>query len=178
MPYLEKLCVVCGAKYVARNLTRKYCSTKCEYSVRYKRKLYEPKPCPVCGTQFTQRNNTQKYCSEACANSVYRINRYRFDRSIPTATVGAIGELYVSLWLMRNGWDVYRALSPAASCDIAAIKEGRLYRFEVRTGHRNKARLVCYPKKSIRAENIVVVIYPEPELVFIPEEPLPAKMLD
>jgi hypothetical protein len=146
--------------------------------VPYQKKVYEPKSCLVCGKEFLPRKNYHIYCSAKCAESTYRPDRFRFDKSTPPATVGAIGELYVSIWLMRNGWDVYRALSPAASCDIAAIKEKRLYRFEVRTGYRNRAGRVCYPKKSIRAENIVVVIYPEPELVFLPETPLPAKMLD
>jgi hypothetical protein len=145
--------------------------------VAYQRKIYEPKLCLGCGKEFQPRKNYHIYCSQKCAEPTYRPDRYHFEKSIPSGTVGAIGELYVSLWLMRNGWDVYRALSPAASCDIAAIKENRLYRFEVRTGYRNRAGQVCYPKKSIRAENVAVVIYPEPELVFLPETPLPAKML-
>lgn len=57
---------------------------------------------------------------------------------MPTGTVGAISELVVAVDLLRKGYEVFRALSVNASCDLAIIKDGVLLRIEVRTAHTNK----------------------------------------
>src|SRR5208337_2252007 len=51
------------------------------------------------------------------------------------ATIGAVSELEVAADLMRREFEVFRALSPAASCDLIAIREGRILRIEVRTAY-------------------------------------------
>ena len=53
-------------------------------------------------------------------------------RHLPPSTKGAAGELSVSLDLMRRGWDVFRALSPCASCDLVAVRGNVTLRVEVK----------------------------------------------
>jgi len=56
---------------------------------------------------------------------------------LATGTVGAIGELRVAIDLMSKGFDVFRALSPAASCDLLVMKEGKLFDIEVKSAARS-----------------------------------------
>lgn len=65
--------------------------------------------------------------------------------SLPTGTIGAIGELLASADLMRRGYHVFRALSPACPCDLLAYRASPagtiidpILRIQVRT-----ARLVA-----------------------------------
>lgn len=51
------------------------------------------------------------------------------------ATVGAAAELVVAIDLIRQGYETYRALSPASGADLVAFKDGDLIRLEVRTGY-------------------------------------------
>lgn len=52
---------------------------------------------------------------------------------LSTGVSGACGELAVSVDLLRRGYEVFRAVSPACSCDLVALKDGKSYRVEVRT---------------------------------------------
>ena len=96
--------------------------------------------CERCGkpiTEAKQRRNA-KYCSAGCAQEHYQ-ERAGFGRSgLSTGTAGAVGELVVSVDLMRRGFEVFRAVSPACSCDLLASKNGKLWRVEVRTAYRNE----------------------------------------
>jgi len=67
---------------------------------------------------------------------------------VSRSTKGAISELLVAGDLLFKGYEVFRAVSPACSCDLIAQKNGRLTRIEVRTGALNKNGSVCFPKKS------------------------------
>lgn len=46
---------------------------------------------------------------------------------------GAYKELLVAAVLTKAGWDVYRAVSPAALCDLLAVKGLRTLRIEVKS---------------------------------------------
>jgi len=50
-----------------------------------------------------------------------------------TGTKGAIGELRVCTDLLARGYEVFRAVSPSASCDLIAVRDGRIWRVEVRS---------------------------------------------
>ena len=43
-------------------------------------------------------------------------------------------ELLVSVYLMKHGYHVFRAMSPSCPCDIVAFTDNGLYRIEVTTG--------------------------------------------
>jgi hypothetical protein len=65
----------------------------------------------------------------------YNNANVRLRTKISPGTVGAIAELAVAVDLMERGYDVFRAVSPACSCDLAVLSGGELLRIEVRTGH-------------------------------------------
>lgn len=67
-----------------------------------------------------------------------------------TCTTGAMNELYVASDLMRRGFEVFRALSPAASCDLVAIgTPARMYRVEVKTGYiKENGDVKCGPLRG------------------------------
>lgn len=53
---------------------------------------------------------------------------------LASGTVGAISEMRAAIDLMGQGFEVFRALSPSCSCDLAVLKNGAVVRVEVRTG--------------------------------------------
>ncbi len=95
--------------------------------------------------------------------------------NLPTGTIGAIGELAAGADLLRRGYEVFRALSPACSCDLIALRDGRLLRIEVRTGTRNlRTGHVAWsksPADKARSDHYCVVLGAGTELIYDP--PLP-----
>lgn len=56
--------------------------------------------------------------------------------SLPTKHRGAASELIASTWLLRQGYDVFRNVSPHGKIDIVAIREGEVTFVDVKTiGH-------------------------------------------
>lgn len=97
---------------------------------------------------------------------------------LPARAVGAMSEALVWYKLMRNGWDVYRAISPSSPSDIIVHKNGHKLRIEVRTGYwrtgADGKRKMYWPKKKqdmLRNEHYAVVLHETEEVVFVP--PLP-----
>jgi predicted nucleic acid-binding Zn ribbon protein len=95
--------------------------------------------CVVCGDELPE--NVKRHhgflCSRKCKKRRQSENYHKENppSEICSATVGTIGELRVSLDLLTKGYEVFRAMSPAASCDLAVLKNGKLLRIEVRTSH-------------------------------------------
>ena len=93
--------------------------------------------CKHCLKSFEPKtNHKQLYCSKPCSSASWRTSnsltaQYNLDKS----TVGAINELKASVFLMEKGYEVFRALSPATSCDLIAMKSDEVLRIEVRTGY-------------------------------------------
>ena len=75
-------------------------------------------------------------------------------------TLGAMQEYKVMLLLMERGFDVFRAVSPSASCDLIAMKDGSMKRIEVRTARYigKNGDKINYPKKNIRADIVALVL--------------------
>ncbi len=98
--------------------------------------------CSQCGKLFSTvgaYNGNRKYCSLGCRKlrdqaAWEKRNPSTLKTSAAPGTVGTIGELVVSVDLLRRGLEVFRALSPHCSCDLAVIFKGALVRIEVRTG--------------------------------------------
>lgn len=100
--------------------------------------ISDVKPCRACGKDLSEVNRRPDaaYCSVACrrawAKQKYEtLNGQATGRA--TATTGAIAELLVSADLLAHGYEVFRALSPACSCDLAILQDGKLLRVEVRS---------------------------------------------
>lgn len=108
--------------------------------------------CRTCGLILSARKNRRRarYCSQECRTKHLAL-RYRANNPEPTissGTRGAISELVVCADLMSRGFEVFRALSPHTSCDLAVLLGGRLVRVEVRTGTRGLDGTLHYPTKG------------------------------
>jgi hypothetical protein len=96
------------------------------------------KTCKECGEPVVGRSHNALFCCGECkrtwdlAAKVGKNSRPK----LPTcpATTGAIAELVVCADLLKRGFEVFRAVSPACSCDLVALRDGQLQRIEVKTG--------------------------------------------
>ena len=81
------------------------------------------------------------YCSPTCESATRRALRSKAleandpGYAVPSSTVGAAFELVVAADLMMRGFAVFRAMSPACSCDLAVMLGDTMRRVEVKTGH-------------------------------------------
>lgn len=118
--------------------------------------------CEECGQPFKGYTRTTRYCSKPCRRAVELRARPGRELVLPTGTVGAISELVVGADLLRQGYEVFRALSPACSCDLLALKGGVMIRLEVRTGSRNPLTGKLYyarpAKDAGRSDHYAVVV--------------------
>src|SRR4051794_26510128 len=94
-----------------------------------------PRVCRVCQSPIPVGTHaSRRFCSPECRQTHYRKASGRPDDWPSTATVGAMQELLVCADLMRRGWHVFRAMSPACPADIVAYKDGDdPIRIQVRT---------------------------------------------
>ena len=125
--------------------------------------------CIICGDKFTKRAHNQIYCTEKCTPKIQHSNLRTM--GISTGTVGAIAELRISSDLMAKGFEVYRALSPASSCDVLAMKKDKIFTFEVRTGHKRNGK-IYYPAKPMKAERFAVFVHQTNEILYEPRLPI------
>jgi hypothetical protein len=107
-----------------------------------------------CRKLFIPRNINQKVCSKACrrAEFVRTYQSHNPKTALTSGTVGAIGELLVGADLLARGYEVFRALSPACSCDLAILRDGVLLAVEVRTGYRGKSGKVSWQRRGLSDE--------------------------
>ena len=93
--------------------------------------------CQNCKKEFVPARRWQKFCTRVCQYE--NENKKSLLRSpypgIKVGTVGAIQELKVAVDLMSKGYEVFRAMSPHSSCDLAVLRSGKLYKLEVRTAY-------------------------------------------
>jgi hypothetical protein len=97
------------------------------------------------------------------------MNGARLD--VPLPTVGAIAELAVAVDLMRRGFSVYRALSPASDCDLAVVKDQQLLRVEVKAGTRqgeNSYRANVRPEQEGKFDVLAIYLPAENLVVYKP----------
>ncbi len=80
--------------------------------------------------------SSSKLCQRCREERAYVRSEMRMN-GIPTGTVGAISELIVSADLMKKGFHVFRALSPACPFDLYAMRNHKTFDIEVRTTTRN-----------------------------------------
>lgn len=137
--------------------------------------------CRVCGKPIPESRKRYRsfYCSHGCKLSVER-NKYR--KANPVSIVGraqsgAVSELLVCADLLRRGFEVFRAVCPACSCDLAVLKDGILQRVEVKTGSRyikvDGTVMHTYGKghAGIRADILAVVDLDANHIIYTPPFP-------
>lgn len=106
--------------------------------------------CTQCGVGFQHSHQSTKVCSEKCRKERNNIITGRKSRlEIPTGTVGSVSEMLVAVDLMRKGYAVFRALSPACFCDLICIKNGTVLKIECRTGYKHPfSEKIHFPRKT------------------------------
>lgn len=74
---------------------------------------------------------------------------------------------------MSQGFDVFRALSPASPCDLIALRGSKLLRIEVRTGYRRADGSINWPrykKDEGRSDFYSIYLSFENAIYFAPTE--------
>ena len=133
-----------------------------------KKNLTYEKECIICHMNFTANCDWAKYCSDKCKNKHYNRTTGRITGlGLATGTVGAIGELLVSVDLLKKGYEVYRALSPACSGDLIIEKDNKIQKVEVRTGYKNLNQTIYCPKQNIKADIKAIIIHSNKEIEII-----------
>jgi PD-(D/E)XK endonuclease len=138
------------------------------------------KRCLYCHQEISsnkKRYTRMKYCSPKCCNEAYKCGAGEQGRQLnylglSTASIGAIGELRVSADLLAKGYEVFRAVSSACSCDLIAMKNGVSARIEVRTARRSIQGVIQYPghSKDIGRQDYFAAVLPD-EIIYVPEFP-------
>jgi len=123
--------------------------------------------CLFCGRELSERGQRlgAHFCCEEC-RAHYRKELHRkhnkLSHKIPSGSRGAISELRVAADLLDKGFEVFRALSPHCSCDLAVLEDGKLARVEVKTGYYSlDENSVFYPKSpnSKKYDLLAVVLF-------------------
>jgi hypothetical protein len=137
--------------------------------------------CPTCGDFFKPRDERQKFCSKRCFGRYQREMELakrplligEINPDLAPCTIGAVGELLVAADLLRQGWAVFRAVSPACFCDLVAYRKGILRFIEVRSGGRRSDAydtLVFNRKLSKygRPTEFAVILPAGNEIIYVP----------
>ena len=132
--------------------------------------------CAKCGKAIPEtRHKSARYCDMKCLKS-HSLEKWRVKHGaslgLSTSTTGAVGELIVAVDLMKRGLDVFRALSPSSSCDLAFLFRGRLIRVDVRTGYvggDGKPRFHKAKKDAGRSDIYACVVHAENAIYYLPD---------
>lgn len=157
-------------RVLSQNISVRTCT-----SAQYSAILGIMRTCVSCGAEMlistsNRSHEAKKYCSKAC-HSTYLRGGEKILGNLSAGTVGALGELVVSADLMRRGYEVYRALSPASSCDVLALKDGQMFSIEVRTGWKSLGGRLTTNKVNLKAQYLAIVIHREGEVIYQPDLP-------
>jgi len=106
----------------------------------------------------TKHYKRKKFCKESCGAKYYRKNKYNHTiYNIAKGTVGTIQELYVTIDLLKKGYEVFKSISPCCSCDLAILKSGKLLKVEVTTGY-GVGKIIMHPPKNKDKYDILAVV--------------------
>jgi len=126
--------------------------------------------CKGCAVRFKRKCKTQLFCMPECRIKYNQPNKT--SQGLSNGVVGAISELMVASDLLVKGFEVFRSVSPACSCDIVALKEGKLKRIKVRTAYRNSVSnklYFCKNETDTLCDHYAAVIQETGEIVYVPE---------
>lgn len=131
--------------------------------------------CVQCGCQIErryQRGQPKRYCSVACKQAAFvGTSDQRWPGDHATGTIGAIGELMVSADLLRRGYNVFRSLSPNASCDLAIISGGAATRVEVTKAYRTRSGGLQFNPHERERYDVLALWCVDGSVTYIPSLP-------
>ena len=132
--------------------------------------------CAVCETELSteQQRRHCKYCSAVCRSAQAKMIRTETNPTrnelIGKVPRGTISELLVSVDLMEQGYEVFRALSAACSCDLVAILgQNPPQRIEVKTGSYSSGGCIMFGMKAegIGKYDILALVMPD-QIIYKP----------
>lgn len=120
--------------------------------------------CSNCSSEVPdkriRKNQLHHYCNKKCKQEYYtkhnKSKYYQFSRS--PSTTGAIYELMVCTELLKLGYDVFRSMSPNASCDLIINKNNILLKVEVTTGYQKVNNDLWHLPKNNNLYDILAVV--------------------
>lgn len=80
-----------------------------------------------------------------------------------------MSELIAAAYLMKNGFEVHRSVSPNAKFDLVGFNKNQLFLFEVKTGTYGKSGNILWPKKKHRNANFIVVTQIDAKVWLFPD---------
>lgn len=111
------------------------------------------------------------YCSQRCVRLAYKKKYGTQALGLSCNTMGALSELRVAADLLAKGYDVFRALSPSASCDLAILKNGKPVRVEVKTTYRSVAgeiKTPDLPHDKLKRFDLLALAHPDGTIYYRP----------
>jgi hypothetical protein len=90
--------------------------------------------------------------------------------------IGALSEMAACSDLLRRGYQVFRALSPSAPCDLVVLAENRCYRVEVKTAHRSGSGRLGFATRDFdpTKHDVLALVTPDGVVTYRPEWPRPS----
>lgn len=135
------------------------------------------KTCAVCGGEFdpTRRAahspSRAKYCSLKCKGLAdVGIRRPAYAVKLHTGTIGALSEIVIASDLMRRGYHIFRAMSPASPFDLVAVNNDQMLRIEVRTGkiQANGDAACTFTNQDEGRSDVLAIVLMGTEIVYWP----------
>jgi hypothetical protein len=77
--------------------------------------------CIVCGKQYRPKQDHQKYCSRICRKSQEKNNSKSSLNHISQSKIGSVSELEMCAHYLREGYEVFRNVSPDGPIDIIIL---------------------------------------------------------
>lgn len=130
--------------------------------------------CEYCGNSIPEsriRIPSVRFCSRKCANASWREeHKDQSFAGLSAINMGALSELVACGDLLRRGYEVFRSVSPHASCDLIIQKGGIVKRVEVRTGYRNQdGSIRCsFTDKDVGRSDVLCIVLYGREVVYKP----------
>ena len=95
------------------------------------------KLCKHCGDDIVDRSSTAEYCCSTCQQEA-SFEKYRKlnpgKGNLSPGIAGGRNELKACTDLIEKGYEIFRNVCQCGSCDLIALKKGRLLKVEVASG--------------------------------------------
>lgn len=145
-------CKECNKEFETYSAGTKYCPEHNIYSVWYQKRAYEKERelrknapyshvCKTCGEIFQSLSPRSKYCLKHNARSKYYIGKRGeklvmkrqadFFNKMPRKLRGSSAELLASTDLMKQGYEVFRSLSPFGTFDLIIFDADKNISFNI-----------------------------------------------
>lgn len=168
--YTHHTCRFCSKRFVGRtkNKSPEFCGTKCRKLCAVGAAL---KLCLGCKKSFVALADGD-HCTKRCRREHRPVPKKKAD----TGTIGAVGELLVSIRLMREGYAIFRALSPSSPCDLIAAHGATTLRVEVTKATRCSTGKVFYAKHDPARYDLLALWFEDGTVEFRPPLPEPSPL--